>query len=123
MQTEKFEGTIEQAYGKAVSPAVNFEGDYTKYENIDEIRTANDFPSNDDVVNFVNAKRKANARQKAMQAALDAAGYEKPTLENDEDLQVKTIVKALLARKNADGTPVHTQDSAEKAAKATLGIA
>lgn len=123
MTTEKFSGTIENAYGKPLSKPVNFEGEYEAYENIDEIRAANDFPSNDDVVDYVNNKRKASARQKSMQAALEAAGYEKPTLETDEDLQIATIVKALLARKDKDGNAVHTKETATAAAKATLGIA
>src|SRR5215510_5768378 len=103
MKTETFAGSIENAYGKPLPKPVAFEGNFEAYENIDEIRAANDFPSNDDVVDFVNNKRKASARQKSMQAALDAAGYEKPTLETDEDLQIATIVKALLARKDKDG--------------------
>lgn len=123
MKTEKFSGSIENAYGKPLPSPVNFEGNYEAYESIDEIRSANDFPSNDDVVDFVNNKRKASARQKAMQSALDAAGYEKPTLETDEDLQVATIVKALLARRDKDGKPVHTKESATQTARATLGLA
>lgn len=123
MTTEKFAGSIENAYGKPLPKPVNFEGEYEAYETIEEIRSANDFPSNDDVVDYVNNKRKASARQKSMTAALDAAGYEKPTLETDEDLQVATIVKALLARKDKDGNAVHNKETATATARATLGIA
>ena len=97
MKSEKFSGTIESAYGKPVSPAIKFEGTYDAYETVVEVREKNDYPSDDEIVSFKNNQRKANARQKAMQSALDAAGYEKPTLENDRALQVKTLVKVFMA--------------------------
>lgn len=97
MKNERFSGTIESAYGKPVSPALKFDGTYDAYESVEEIKSKNDYPSDDEIVAFKNNQRKANARQKAMQAALDAAGYEKPTLENDRALQVRTLVKVFLA--------------------------
>lgn len=97
MKSEKFSGTIESAYGKPVTPSLKFDGTFDAYESVEEIRAKNDYPSDDEIVSFTNNKRKANARQKAMQSALDAAGYEKPTLENDRALQVKTLVKVFMA--------------------------
>lgn len=97
MKSERFSGTIESAYGKPVTPAIKFDGTFDAYESVEEIRSKNDYPSDDEIVAFKNNQRKANARQKAMQAALDAAGYEKPTLENDRALQVRTLVKVFLA--------------------------
>jgi hypothetical protein len=97
MKNERFSGTIESAYGKPVTPALKFDGTFDAYESVEEIRVKNDYPSDDEIVAFKNNQRKANSRQKAMQAALDAAGYEKPTLENDRALQVRTLVKVFLA--------------------------
>jgi len=96
MKNETYKGTIESAYGNILATALKFEGQFEAYETIDELKTANDMPSNDEIVKFVNDKRKANARQKSMQAALDAAGIAKPTLENPE-VQFKSMVKILVA--------------------------
>lgn len=115
MKSEKFSGTIESAYGKPVSPALKFEGEYTAFENVDEVKSKNEFPSDDEVVNFVNNKRKANARQKSMQAALDAAGYEKPTLETDPQLQLRTLYKVFIAANKSEA-------EAKALASSTLGV-
>ena len=115
MKTEKFSGTIESAYGKPVSPAIKFEGEYSAFESVEEVRTKNEYPSDDEVVTFVNNKKKANARQKAMQAALDAAGYEKPTLETDPQLQLRTLYKVFIASGKSE-------TEARALASSTLGV-
>jgi hypothetical protein len=97
MKVVKFEGTIENAYGKPVQPALAFTGQFDAFETIDEIRAKNEYPSDDEVITFVNNKRKANARQKSMGSALEAAGFEKPTLENDEQLRLRTLYKVFVA--------------------------
>jgi hypothetical protein len=114
MKTEKFSGTIESAYGNPVSPALKFDGTFDAFESLDEIRQANEHPSNDEIVAFVNNKRKANARQKSMQAALDAAGYVKPTLESDVQLQLRTLIKVFEAAGKS-------RDEAVQIAETTLG--
>lgn len=113
MKSENFSGTIENAYGNALPKAVKFEGSFDSYETIDEVKASNDLPSNDDIVKFVNSQRKANARQKAMTAALDAAGIQKPTLE-DKGEQYKQMVKILV-------TSGKSQPEAKRLATATLG--
>jgi hypothetical protein len=137
MKTVKFDGEIGTFNGKAIKPVLPFQGTYDafgpdkpekQYTDADwdaaatEMKEKNEYPTTKDIVQFVNDARKTSARAKAGQAALDLAGYEKPTLENDEDLQLKTVIKSLLARKNPDGTPKHTQESALAAAKAALDI-
>lgn len=112
MKVETFSGTIENAYGSKLPKDVKFNGSFDSYETIDEIRAANDLPSNDDIISFVNSKRKANARQKAMTAALDAAGIAKPTLENPAE-QYKQMVKILV-------TAGKSEAEAAKIAAATL---
>ena len=113
MKTEKFSGTIENAYGNPLPTAIKFDGSFEAYESIEEIKTANDLPSNDEVVNFVNAKRKASKRQASMTAALEAAGIQKPTLE-DPKVQYQQMVKILV-------TAGKSQAEAEQLAQATLG--
>lgn len=115
MTTEKFNGTIENAYGKPVSPALKFEGEFQAYETVDEIRNQGDYPKDAEIVSFRNTQRKAAARQAAFNATLEAAGFEKPTLENDEQLQLRSMYKVLVAAKKS-------HEEARAIASTTLGI-
>jgi hypothetical protein len=114
MKTETFDGKMESAYGRALPSAIPFEGSFEAYETYEEITAANDLPSHDDILSFVNTKRKSNARQKAMTAALDAAGINKPTLD-DPQVQLRTMIKVLVAsgRNEAEATTL---------AENTLGV-
>lgn len=114
MKTEKFSGTIESAYGSQLDTALKFEGTFEAYESVDEVKAGNDFPNNDEILAFVNNKRKANARQKSMTETLTAAGINKPTLD-DPQVQLATIIKALVASGKS-------KDDATKLAEATLGV-
>lgn len=91
MKTEKFSGEVSQAYGKQLPNPVKFDGEFDAYENYDEIATANDLPSHDEIVTIVNAKRKASARAKATTAALDLAGYAKPSADDPAVIQANQI--------------------------------
>lgn len=115
MKTETFKGTIESAYGQTVSPALKFEGTYEAYESITELRASKDFPADKEIVAFVNSQNKANARQKLMQETLTAAGYSKPTLENDQQLQLRTLVKVFVASGKSES-------EAQAIAESTLGV-
>lgn len=97
MKQETLEGVIESAYGSKLAKPVDYKGVFDAYENHAEIVAANDLPSHDEVVSFRNQQRRAAARQRLMQVALDAAGVQKPTLENSPDLRYKSIYDALIA--------------------------
>jgi hypothetical protein len=84
-------------------------------ESPEEMREKNAYPTDAVILKLVNAQRKANARQKAMQAAWDAAGLIKPTLENDEQLRLKGMFKILIAAGKDEA-------EARTIASATLGI-
>lgn len=114
MKSESYKGTIESAYGSPLPEAIKFSGSFDAFESYEEVATANDLPKNSEILDFVNNKRKANARQKSMQDALTAAGINKPTLE-DPQVQLKTIIKALVASGRSE-------DEATKVAEATLGV-
>lgn len=111
----KFDGVIESAYGVKLDTPLSYETEYEEIINFDAI-PAKEAPDSDDILAWVNNKRKANQRQKAMQAAMDAAGIVKPTLESSDDLKVKNIVDSLLASKK------YTRDEATALAKNMLGI-
>lgn len=114
MVTEKFSGTMESAYGKTLPSKLTFSGTYEAFQSLEEVQAANEHPSNDEIVSFVNSKRKAAARQKSMNEALSAAGIEKPTLE-DPQVQLQTIIKALRASGRSEA-------EATKLAEDTLGV-
>lgn len=97
MKTEKISGTMEKAYGSALAQPIPYEGTFEVYETSQEVRSANDMPSDEEVVNIRNQQRRNNARQKFMQAALDAAGIKKPTLDTSLELRIKNIVDSLVA--------------------------
>jgi hypothetical protein len=116
MKDVTFTATTETAYGKPLPTPIKYSGSYKAFETITEVRNVGEFPSDDEVVTFVNNKRKAAARQKSLTAALEAAGYEKPTLENDPQLQLKTLYKVYIAAGKSD-------DEARALASSTLGVA
>lgn len=124
---ETFEGVIENAYGRALaqnrfkegaSPVtvIKYSAEYEKVTDYDAI-PSKEMPDAFDILALVNNARKANARQKAMQKALDDAGVIKPTLEDDSELQIASIVKSLVASKKYD------EAGARVVAKQMLGIA
>jgi hypothetical protein len=97
MKTEKISGTMEKAYGSNLPTPIPYEGTFETYETVSEVRSANDMPNDEEVVTIRNQQRRNNARQKFMQAALDAAGVKKPTLDTSLELRVKNIVDSLVA--------------------------
>lgn len=107
MKTETLKGTIESAFGTKLPAALEYSGSFEAYENVGEVKSANDMPSDDEVVSFRNTQRRNNKRQSLMQDALDVAAkawtgtgtnpYVKPTLETSEDLRFKVIYDALIA--------------------------
>lgn len=114
MKTEQFSGTIESAYGKVLPSKLSFKGEYEAFETVDELKAKNEYPSDEEIVSFVNSKRKANERQKSMNEALTAAGIQKPTMD-DPQVQLATIIKAL----RASG---RSEDEAISLAETTLGV-
>ena len=123
MKTQEIKGTMESGFGSKLSELTNgkvqkldFSTSVEVFESYDELKAANAIPSNDDIVTFVNQRRVANARQKAMNDALSEAGIERPTLESSEALRIKVIKDALVASGKSE-------DEAVALAKASLGIA
>lgn len=104
-KTETFKGTIETAYGDKLATPLAFSGEYEHLTSVDEI-PADEKLSTDDILAVVNNKRKANARQAAMNAVLSENNIQKPTLENNPQLQLRTMIKTLRAagRSEAEAT-------------------
>ena len=128
MKTQTVKGKMENAYGKALaaqqynegfSPvnSLPYEGTWEAYTSIEEVKAANDFPSDKQVVKLLNTARKNKARAQYMTEALDAAGIIKPTLETDDQLKLKTMYDVFKSVKGTSET-----EAREKASNA-LGIA
>lgn len=129
MKTETFSGTIENAYGNKLPESVPFSGSFEAYDNPSEVKNAGDWPSESDIVEMVNTKRKATARASATVKALDAkskalqdAGqpasvynlYKKldaSTPEGQKENLIKSILKA---------NPKFTRERAEKMAASMI---
>jgi len=115
MKTVSFNGVIENAYGKKLDAPITFDTTFEAFETKAEVEKANELLKDEEIVDFRNAQRKANARQKAMQAALDAAGVVKPTLENDEQLRLRKMYDIFVANGS-------THDEARASAAAALNL-
>ena len=116
MKTETFKGTVESAYGKVLPSAVSFSGSFEAVEKIEEIPDDEKLgPA--DILNVVNAKRKAAARAKATLEALNAAGIEKPD-PNSPVVMRANMVKTLMKLHNLDeATATRILEASEQAAK------
>lgn len=112
-KTTTFKGVIENAYGKPLTTPLKYSGEYEELVKGDEI-PAKENPTEDDILDYVNNKRKANARQKAMQASLDAAGISKPALGEDMLFTFNQMVKILVATGKSEA-------DAKQMANANLG--
>jgi hypothetical protein len=91
MKATSFKGTVESAYGKVLPTAVSFSGEFEAVETVEEIPDGEKLgPA--DIIDVVNAKRKAAARAKATTEALQAAGIEKPD-PNSEEVMLEQSIK------------------------------
>ena len=115
MKAVSFKAKTETAWGKPLADPIPYEGSYQAFESLAEVRQVGEFPSDKEMLLMVNNKRKAAARSKALKAALEAAGYEQPTMETDVTLQLKTLYKVYIAAKKS-------HEEARALAASTLGV-
>lgn len=109
--------TIKTAYGKTLPEPIPYTFRWAEFPNFAVVVKKEKQLTQDEQVKVRNVESKANARQKALQKALDDAGYKAPTLENDEQLRLKTMLKVLMA----DGKT--SEADAREKASLFLGIA
>jgi len=117
MKTETFEAVAESAYGSELPEAVKYNFTVNLLEAQAEI-PAEEQPSAKDIVTLVNNKRKANARQKAMLIAFEAAGIKAPKVDATPDgilFAAKNTVKTLIATGKSE-------DEAKQMAAALFGV-
>jgi hypothetical protein len=118
--TEVFSGKIENAHKRALSsykdadgnplPAmVPYETEFQKFGDIEDVKAANEMPSEQDMVDTANEKRKAAARAKKISETLTALGVVKPNAENDPQERLRRTYDLLL--KNGE-TPAAAREIA-----------
>lgn len=120
-ETVKFDGVIENAFGKAIADynkgftSIPYE---TTFEQINVFAAIppRELPTEKDQLDMVNNKRKANARSKEIARLQELHGIKRPSMEEDSELQVKSMVAGMVASKK------YTAAQAEKVARKMLGL-
>jgi hypothetical protein len=94
MKTETYKGEITTFLGKKIVPALKYDGNFNAFTSADEIRLANEWPTEKEVIEWRNAERKAVAVSKSRAQILEDNGYEKPAA-NDPVVVFAGMVKTL----------------------------
>jgi hypothetical protein len=113
MRTETFEGTVEAYQGKTLDKPISFSGSTEVYENLTEARGSEDWPSDSEILKWLNTRKVTAAK---------AAEYQKATknlkaeYEASPEYKRESLIKAILA---ADSNKTRVQ--AEGIADSLLG--
>jgi hypothetical protein len=105
--TEKFDGKIENAHKRPLSsykdaegnplPAmVPYETTFEKFGTLEDVKSANEMPSEQDIVDKANDKRKQAARAAKISETLKALGVEKPNAANDPQERLRQSYDLLI---------------------------
>lgn len=114
MKSITVEATAKTAYKQPIKP-IKYNVTYDALESLDEVPAAEKF--NDvDLLGFYNAARLANEKSKQLKIVLDAAGYVKPTLENNDLLRLESFVKVVMS------AGIYTEAEAKVIAATTLKL-
>jgi len=116
-ETKTFEATAESAYGSELANAIKYTYEVNMLQAVSEIPVEEQLSASD-ILQVVNNKRKASARQSAQLKAFDKAGIKAPKVD-------ATAEGILVAAKNTVKTLVATGKSADEAkqmAAALFGV-
>jgi hypothetical protein len=113
-------GKTSAARGKTF-PEISYPFVWTEYKNDESMVEANDQMTLEEQRKERNKQRKLKARNAAQNVALDAAGIEQSTAENDPQVRLKDMLRTLLTAKLADGTPKYTEEKAREMASDLVG--
>lgn len=98
MKVEVIDGKIDEYQGRKDWPGYTFplsyEGPVELFENVAELRSAGAFPSDADVLEMVNGKRKATAKAKLYQETVKGL---KSVYEDSADYKRKNLIAAAVA--------------------------
>lgn len=98
--TEKTETkSTKRAFGKKLDKRVKFTWTWKEYDTPEEMQAAGEGLSLEQQRKARNRIRKMSARTKSLNAALEAAGIEEPTILNDDQMLLKQFYDTLMAVK------------------------
>lgn len=112
MKKVQFKGTIETAYGEKLAEPLEYQAEFDKLESMSEA-TDKDTLTEEEILDVINNRRKATARQTGMQAALKAAGVEAPAKDSAKVLTRNFMRTLTLAGR--------TEEEARSIARNALG--
>lgn len=70
MTSKTGNGTVEEYQGKPVSPVITYNFDYSVYDNLTEARASEDWPSDNEVLKWVNQTAERSAKASSYQKAV-----------------------------------------------------
>lgn len=110
MKKTSIESVARTAYGKTLKTPVPWKGEYDAYETPDEIRKANDWPSDENILKMRNDERAAKERSRATTAALAAfrspeypEGILPPSKDDPQVIMANMIKNAVLSKQFSGG--------------------
>lgn len=124
MKTITFKSSTKSYWGKPLSELktkdgtphniteLEYSGSFQAYDNIDEVKAANDMPNDTEVVKFRNAQHKANERGKALLKAVTDAGLIQPSIENDDQLRLTKAFEVFYSNILSKATAEQRKDEA-----------
>jgi hypothetical protein len=113
-QQKNADGTVTELPKFAKGFELTFVGTFDAYDDISEVKAANDMPSDKEIVDFRNTQRRNNARTKAQNAQVEAVGLIEPSMENDDQIRLKAVYDSIMAGKKK------THEEARALAAATV---
>lgn len=121
MEQKTGESVATTAYGKKLDAPITYGYKWTAYETDEELVAAKDELTLEEQRKTRNTERQSNARQKALQVALDGAGIVKPTAENDDQIRLKDMFRTLMTAK-VNGEPKYSAEQARAVASELVGV-
>lgn len=108
MKTETVSGTVASAFGRPLSTynksltTLKFSGPYEIFETPDEVRKAEKWPTDEDIVKMLNAEQKATARTKYTNEKIKEAGIEKPAADDPVVVHAGMVKQLMLGKKTRE---------------------
>lgn len=121
MQNKSKSTKARSAFNKTLATPVPYSYSWKEYETDEELIAAKDEMTLEEQRKARNTDAAANARTKALNAALLAAGIVRPTAENDDQVRLADLFKTLMTAKK-NGEPMYTVEKARELASSMAGV-
>jgi hypothetical protein len=98
MKKEVFDGSVETVGGKKLPEPLKFKVECDTFVSYDEMVAAGQDLKPKERLKARNTQIRNKARGAAQDAALEAAGIEKPDMKNSEDVRIANMAKSFVAK-------------------------